>query len=253
MPISLSCSFQYKNRFPASSAIGGTIPPFPSNRFTLINCRQRARTKSRAINRISRLRAGQDLYFVSNGCHSGLMAGRELIILSANRRTRSKKRFVAQGLPVCMTKLARTGRVRMKTHKHPKVNAWLAKHPRYHMHITPTYSNSLNQVQRWFGLITQQAIRRSFFRNVSQLIASIQRYVAQYNQHARTDATVTFSLPDDCRQAPRAVAARHPVPRRNHSSLPPSIARSHGHNVQAPRAHARPPCPEAAMRAGRFP
>ncbi|WP_198387902.1 transposase, partial [Burkholderia ubonensis] len=71
------------------------------------------------------------------------------------------------------------------THKHPKVRAWLAKHPRYHMHFTPTYSSWLNQVERWFGLITQQAIRRGSFKNVRQLIASIERYVEQYNQHKR--------------------------------------------------------------------
>jgi putative transposase len=70
-------------------------------------------------------------------------------------------------------------------HKHPKVKAWLAKHPRYHMHFTPTYSSWLNQVERWFGLVTQQAIRRGSFRNVRQLITSIERYVQQYNQHKR--------------------------------------------------------------------
>jgi transposase len=49
------------------------------------------------------------------------------------------------------------------THKHPKVKAWLARRPRYHLHYTPTYSSWLNQVERWFGLITQQAIRRGSF------------------------------------------------------------------------------------------
>lgn len=71
------------------------------------------------------------------------------------------------------------------THKHPKVKAWLAKHTRYHMHFTPTYSSWLNQVERWFGLITQQAIRRGSFKNVRQLINSIECYVVQYNQHNR--------------------------------------------------------------------
>jgi transposase len=49
------------------------------------------------------------------------------------------------------------------THKHPKVKAWLAKHRRYHLHFTPTYSSWLNQVERWFGIITQQAIRADPF------------------------------------------------------------------------------------------
>lgn len=71
------------------------------------------------------------------------------------------------------------------THKHPKVKAWLVKHPRYHMHFTPTYSRWLNQVERWFGLITQQAIRRGSFSSVRQLIGSIERYVEHYNKHKR--------------------------------------------------------------------
>jgi putative transposase len=53
------------------------------------------------------------------------------------------------------------------------------------MHFTPTYSSWLNQVERWFGLITQQAIRRGSFESVRQLISSIQRYVDQYNVHKR--------------------------------------------------------------------
>ena len=44
------------------------------------------------------------------------------------------------------------------THKHPKVRTWLAKRPRYHIHYIPTYSSWLNQVERWFGLITQRPI-----------------------------------------------------------------------------------------------
>ena len=44
------------------------------------------------------------------------------------------------------------------THKHSKVRTWLAQQPRYHIHYTPTYSSWLNQVERWFGLITQRAI-----------------------------------------------------------------------------------------------
>lgn len=71
------------------------------------------------------------------------------------------------------------------THKHPKVKAWLARRARYHMHFTPTYASWLKQVERWFGLITQQAIRRGSFESVRQLISSIQGYVDQYNLHQR--------------------------------------------------------------------
>jgi transposase/AraC-like DNA-binding protein len=71
------------------------------------------------------------------------------------------------------------------THKHPKLKAWLTKHPRYHLHFTPTYSSWLNQVERWFGIITQQAIRRGSFQSVRQLVSNIQRFVEHYNLNKR--------------------------------------------------------------------
>lgn len=71
------------------------------------------------------------------------------------------------------------------THKHPKVRAWLAKRPRYHVHYTPTYASWLNQVERWFGLITQKAIRRGSFKSVPDLVKRIERYVEHYNTNAR--------------------------------------------------------------------
>lgn len=71
------------------------------------------------------------------------------------------------------------------THKHPKVRSWLARRPRYHVHFTPTYASWLNQVERWFGLITQQAIRRGSFKSVSDLVTRIDHYVEHYNTHAR--------------------------------------------------------------------
>ena len=71
------------------------------------------------------------------------------------------------------------------THKHPRVKAWLARHPRYHIHYTPTYASWLNQVERWFALITQQAIRRGSFRSVRQLVQKIDYYVSHHNRHKR--------------------------------------------------------------------
>jgi putative transposase len=67
------------------------------------------------------------------------------------------------------------------THKHPKVRAWLAQRPRFHMHYTPTYSSWLNQVERWFGLITQRAIRRGSFSSVKDLVQKIDDFVQHYN------------------------------------------------------------------------
>ena len=59
------------------------------------------------------------------------------------------------------------------THKHPRVKRWLATHPRYQVHYTPTYASWLNQVEIWFNIITQRAIRRGTFRSVKALIAKI--------------------------------------------------------------------------------
>lgn len=69
------------------------------------------------------------------------------------------------------------------THKHAKVKAWLARRPRFHLHFTPTYSSWLNQVERWFGLITHQAIRRGSFDSVTDLKRKITDFVERYNQH----------------------------------------------------------------------
>jgi transposase len=71
------------------------------------------------------------------------------------------------------------------THKHAKVRAWLARRPRFHLHHTPTYSSWLNQVERWFALITQQAIRRGSFESVADLKRKINEFVEHYNQHPR--------------------------------------------------------------------
>ena len=71
------------------------------------------------------------------------------------------------------------------THKHHKVRAWLARHVRFHIHYTPTYASWLNQVERWFGLITQQAIRRGSFRSVRELVRTIDNFVTRYNASSR--------------------------------------------------------------------
>jgi transposase len=67
------------------------------------------------------------------------------------------------------------------THKHPKVKAWLAKHPRFHLHFTPTSASWLNLVERFFGLITEDAIRRGVFRSVADLEAAIEAYLDHHN------------------------------------------------------------------------
>jgi putative transposase len=71
------------------------------------------------------------------------------------------------------------------THKHAKIKAWLARHPRYHLHFTPTYASWLNQVERRFALITQRAIRRGSFPNLRELIKQIDEFVTHYNSKSR--------------------------------------------------------------------
>ena len=68
------------------------------------------------------------------------------------------------------------------THKHAKVRSWLAQRSRFHVHYTPTYASWLNQVERWFGIITQRAIRRGSFSSVKELIAKIEHFIANYNK-----------------------------------------------------------------------
>jgi len=67
------------------------------------------------------------------------------------------------------------------THKHPKVKAWLARHRRFHMHFTPTSASWLNQVERFFGLITEDRIRRGVFTSVHELEAAIRDYLEHHN------------------------------------------------------------------------
>ena len=71
------------------------------------------------------------------------------------------------------------------THKHEKVRRWLTARPRYHVHYTPTYSSWLNQVEIWFNIITQKAIRRGTFRSVKDLTDKIKGFVDQYNKNSK--------------------------------------------------------------------
>jgi transposase len=67
------------------------------------------------------------------------------------------------------------------THKHENVKKWLAKHPRFHLHFTPTSSSWMNMIERWFGKLTDKAIRRGIFHNVPALIAAIEAYLEANN------------------------------------------------------------------------
>ncbi|HEY0541049.1 MAG TPA: IS630 family transposase [Actinoallomurus sp.] len=67
------------------------------------------------------------------------------------------------------------------THKHPTVVKWLDAHPRFHMHFTPTYSSWLNQVERWFGLLTDKKLRRGVHKSLRALENDIRAWIKAWN------------------------------------------------------------------------
>jgi len=71
------------------------------------------------------------------------------------------------------------------THKHPQVRAWLAKHPRFHLHFTPTSASWMNLVERFFRDLTEQVVREGSFRHVKELCDSILTYLAEHNANPK--------------------------------------------------------------------
>jgi len=71
------------------------------------------------------------------------------------------------------------------THKHPKVEQWLADHPRWVFHFTPTSASWLNAVEGFFSAITRKRIRRGVFKSVADLEDAIKQYIADHNRHAK--------------------------------------------------------------------
>jgi transposase len=86
------------------------------------------------------------------------------------------------------------------THKHPKVMAWLARHPRWAFHYTPTSGSWLNAVETFFSAMTRRRLRRGVFRSLVDLQAAINRYLAEHNADPRpfawtaTPANITAKL-----------------------------------------------------------
>src|SRR5437763_38049 len=71
------------------------------------------------------------------------------------------------------------------THKTPEIRAWLARHPRFHMHFTPTGSSWINQVERWFGFLTDQMIRRGVHTSIHALESDIRTWIQTWNEDPR--------------------------------------------------------------------
>lgn len=94
------------------------------------------------------------------------------------------------------------------THKHPKVKSWLRRHPRFHMHFTPTSCSWLNMVERFFRDLTENRLRRGVFRSVEELIAAIDQYIAHHND-APKPFIWTAKAADILEKVKRARAALH--------------------------------------------
>ncbi len=73
----------------------------------------------------------------------------------------------------------------LSTHKTPTIGRWFSAHPRFHLHFTPTSSSWLNQVERWFGLLTDKALRRGVHRSVPALEKDIRAWIATWNANPR--------------------------------------------------------------------
>ena len=70
-------------------------------------------------------------------------------------------------------------------HQTPQIQAWLPRHPRFRLHFTPTGSSWINQVERWFGFLTDQMIRRGVHKSVQALEADIRAWIATWNDDPR--------------------------------------------------------------------
>jgi transposase len=97
------------------------------------------------------------------------------------------------------------------THKHPKVQSWLKRHKRFHVHIIPTSSSWLNVIERWFRDITDQRIRRGAFRSVAELEAAIQDYINHHNA-APKSFVWTAKAEEILEKVRRARAALNKIP-----------------------------------------
>jgi transposase len=105
------------------------------------------------------------------------------------------------------------------THSHPKVKAWLQRHPRFVSHFVPTSSSWLNLVERWFGELTTKRIRRGSFSSVADLEKAIEEFLCAWNKHPQPfvwTATVD-SIQEKlsrCRQTLEQIQPGSTLPRR---------------------------------------
>ena len=70
----------------------------------------------------------------------------------------------------------------VSTHKTPEIRRWLLRHPRFHLHFTPTYSSWMNLVERWFAELTNKWLRRGTHRSTRELEAAITAWIDNWNE-----------------------------------------------------------------------
>jgi transposase len=104
------------------------------------------------------------------------------------------------------------------THKHPRVQGWLKRHPRFVLHFVPTSSSWLNLVERWFGELDSKAIRRGIFQSVDDLKAAIDAFLTAWNDDPKpfvwtaTVASITEKLAR-CRQTLETIQPGCTIPK----------------------------------------
>ena len=110
------------------------------------------------------------------------------------------------------------------THKHPKVRAWLKRHPRFIPHFVPTSSSWLNLIERWFGELTGKRVRRGSFANVEELQQAIMEFLAAWNEQPKPFVwTATVQMIQEklarCRQTLEQIQPGCTQPRRRRRTL----------------------------------
>ena len=107
------------------------------------------------------------------------------VIGELHRRHRATefKKFLGKIDKAVPAGAGRPHRLRQLRHpQDPRDPGWLARHPRFHVHFTPTGSSWINQVERWFGLLTDQMIRRGVHKSVQALEADIRQWIEHWNE-----------------------------------------------------------------------
>ena len=106
----------------------------------------------------------------------------------------------------------------LATHKTPAIRDWLARHPRFHLHFTPTGSSWINQVERWFGLLTDQLIRRGVHQSVVALAHDVRQWINNWNQTLVVNFVSFWARPAWRTRFGSCVLHDHPAALRSSSS-----------------------------------